>query len=202
MSSLLSALILLATEWPRLFQPGANTLSQTGGSGRLRVVSWKVAGGMPLDDLAADAPDIATLQEIGSVPEPSIRPPASAEFTRLADLDPGILSRRSEATSPSPNARADSTQRSDGPSPRPSPELWAPPRTSQRNRLDAERSDAPKPRPSPELWLIGSYRPLHRICVQGLESERSDLPSPWPSPELWAPPKAWRRAGDSNPEGP
>ncbi len=83
-------LIGATTEWRSLFREGDD-----GGSPRhgFRVVSWNVAGGMPLQELAADEPDVALLQEIGAMPEGPKRPKYFGAFSWLADFDPGTLSR-------------------------------------------------------------------------------------------------------------
>lgn len=58
-----------------------------------RVVSWNVAGEIPLQSLALDEPDLVLMQEIGGMPLHSRRPPYFEDFTWLPDFDPGTLSR-------------------------------------------------------------------------------------------------------------
>ncbi len=89
-----TALILVAstTEWRGLFR-SPPALGTPVGPGAFRVVSWNVAGGMPLDELAADAPDLVLLQEIGGMPPPERRQPQFSAFEWLADFDPGTLSK-------------------------------------------------------------------------------------------------------------
>lgn len=85
-------LVTSTTEWSGLFRssppPGTSV-----GPGAFRVVSWNVAGSMPLGVLAADMPDLALLQEIGGMPPPGKRHPYFAAFEWLADFDPGTLSK-------------------------------------------------------------------------------------------------------------
>jgi endonuclease/exonuclease/phosphatase family metal-dependent hydrolase len=57
------------------------------------VVTWNVAGGMPLAELETDSPDVAFLQEIGGIPPGRKRPRYFETFSWLGDLDPGTLSR-------------------------------------------------------------------------------------------------------------
>lgn len=89
-----TALILVAstTEWTGLFR-SSPVLGTPVAPGAFRVVSWNVAGGMPLGELAADSPDLVLLQEIGGMPPPQSRHPYFADFDWLADVDPGALSR-------------------------------------------------------------------------------------------------------------
>jgi len=89
-----TAIVLVAstTEWTGLFR-SSPALGSPVGPGAFRVVSWNVAGGMPLGELAADAPDLALLQEIGGMPPPAKRHPYFAAFDWLADFDPGTLSK-------------------------------------------------------------------------------------------------------------
>lgn len=89
-----TAIVLVAstTEWTGFFR-STPALGSPVGAGAFRVVSWNVAGGMPLGELAADAPDLALLQEIGGMPPPRRRHPHFGAFEWLADFDPGTLSK-------------------------------------------------------------------------------------------------------------
>lgn len=58
-----------------------------------RVVSWNVAGEIPLQALAMEEPDLVVMQEIGGMPDPAQRPPYFKDFNWLPDYDPGTLSR-------------------------------------------------------------------------------------------------------------
>ena len=89
-----TALILVAstTEWTGLFR-SSPVLGTPVGPSAFRVVSWNVAGGMPLGELATDSPDLVLLQEIGGMPPPRSRHPYFRDFEWLADFDPGALSR-------------------------------------------------------------------------------------------------------------
>lgn len=89
-----AAVLLVAstTEWTGLFR-SSPALGASAGPGVFRVVSWNVAGGMPLDELAVEAPDLALLQEIGGMPPPQRRHAHFAAFEWLADFDPGTLSK-------------------------------------------------------------------------------------------------------------
>jgi endonuclease/exonuclease/phosphatase family metal-dependent hydrolase len=98
-ASLAITLILSTTEWLSVFRRSGPSAPSGRVSG-FRVVTWNVAGGMPLDELDDDAPDVALLQEIGSMPASSKRPPRFAAFEWLADFDPGTLSRTSMARLP------------------------------------------------------------------------------------------------------
>ncbi len=98
-ASLALVLVLSTTEWLSVFR-GSRSLAASDRAGGFRVVTWNVAGGMPLDELVSDAPDIALLQEIGGMPAPERRPERFAGFSWLADFDPGTLSRTSIARLP------------------------------------------------------------------------------------------------------
>lgn len=93
------ALVASTTEWTGLLRrsPAAGAPLRPGA---FRVVSWNVAGGMPLGELAADAPDLALLQEIGAMPPPAERLPHFTAFEWLGDFDPGTLSKTSIARLP------------------------------------------------------------------------------------------------------
>jgi endonuclease/exonuclease/phosphatase (EEP) superfamily protein YafD len=80
--------LAVTMEWPRLPRPSTEAPAAT----RLRVVSWNVAGTMPLAALQAWAPDLCLLQEIGT--------PRSIELRGYWEgwqwkgaVDPGTLSR-------------------------------------------------------------------------------------------------------------
>lgn len=87
------ALILWTTDWFSLLRRPESAATVSGRPDGFRVITWNVAGGMPLDELDTDAPDIALLQEIGGMPPPEKRPSRFATFDWLADFDPGTLSR-------------------------------------------------------------------------------------------------------------
>ena len=86
------SLILATNEWRSLFR--ASVEVDAARSPRdLRIVTWNVAGGMPLQDIASEHPDIALLQEIGGLPPGRPRPEALQNFHWIAEFDPGTLSR-------------------------------------------------------------------------------------------------------------
>jgi endonuclease/exonuclease/phosphatase family metal-dependent hydrolase len=92
-------LVVFTTEWTGLFRGSPAAVRPTR-AGAFRVVTWNVAGDMPLDELAADAPDLVLLQEIGGMPPPSRRHPHFTAYEWLADFDPGTLSKTPMARLP------------------------------------------------------------------------------------------------------
>lgn len=86
-------LIVVTGEWRSLGRPTTSEPGAGRGLSSFRVVSWNVAGGMPLDDLASDRPDLVLMQEIGAMPPPAERSTSFADFEWLADFDPGTFSR-------------------------------------------------------------------------------------------------------------
>ena len=86
------ALITATGEWSGLVR-GTKPDDGTRSDRDLRVVTWNVAGGIPIDDLATDRPDIALLQEIGGMPASPARPQQLAGHYWIAEFDPGTLSR-------------------------------------------------------------------------------------------------------------
>lgn len=89
----LAALVFLAltVEWRSVFRPSPPQAAAS--AGRLRIVSWNVAGAMPLDDIADLHPDIAFLQEIGSIDKKRLEAGPFAGYRWKGELDPGTLSR-------------------------------------------------------------------------------------------------------------
>jgi endonuclease/exonuclease/phosphatase (EEP) superfamily protein YafD len=85
-------LVLATNEWRSLFR-GNTEIGAERSPRDLRIVTWNVAGGMPLDDIASDRADIALLQEIGALPSGRPRPEALKDFHWIAEFDPGTLSR-------------------------------------------------------------------------------------------------------------
>ena len=88
---LLSAFLIVTVEWPSLLRrptPGRSTNR----GGVLRVVTWNVAGGLPLRDLEPLAPDLCLFQETPFT-DPRTLEGYWAGFAWLGSLDPGALSR-------------------------------------------------------------------------------------------------------------
>lgn len=86
-----SLFLLLAVEWRTLLRRAEST--DFSSPDRLRIVSWNVAGDMPMDDLARANPDVAFLQEIGSLEPRHLEAGRFAGYHWKGELDPGTLSR-------------------------------------------------------------------------------------------------------------
>jgi hypothetical protein len=85
----LAVFLAVTVEWPRL--PRAQGRPHTAGT-RLRVVSWNVAGRMPLRVLETWAPDLCLLQEIGAFRSRDLHD-FWMGWQWASAVDPGTLSR-------------------------------------------------------------------------------------------------------------
>jgi endonuclease/exonuclease/phosphatase (EEP) superfamily protein YafD len=87
--ALVLGFLAVTMEWPRGV---GNNPAPTPGAATLRVVSWNVAGRVPMDRLRELAPDVCMLQEIGHVPADRLRG-FWAGWHWQETFDPGLLSR-------------------------------------------------------------------------------------------------------------
>jgi endonuclease/exonuclease/phosphatase (EEP) superfamily protein YafD len=88
--ALILAFLASAVEWRSLLR--SRPLGPVAEGTRLRLITWNVAGQMPLEQMEPLAPDLCLLQEIGGLPPDAVQGFWKGWHWREA-LDPGSLSR-------------------------------------------------------------------------------------------------------------
>lgn len=95
-ASALAIVVVVTGEWKSLIR--AEDAPAAAGP-RFRVVSWNVAGGTPVDDLASERADFYLLQETGWIDPTTLEGPLKG-FTWRPEIDPAVLSRAPVETQP------------------------------------------------------------------------------------------------------